>query len=67
LILWQLAPQPRRFGELKQLVPGISEKMLSQQLREMETDEIVHRQVYHEIPPKVEYSLTAVGVSLQTP
>jgi DNA-binding HxlR family transcriptional regulator len=39
--------------------------MLIQQLREMETDEIVHRQVYHEIPPKVEYSLTAFGVSLQ--
>jgi DNA-binding HxlR family transcriptional regulator len=64
LILWQLHPQPRRFGELKRLVPGISEKMLIQQLREMEADGIVHRQVYHEVPPKVEYSLTVFGVSL---
>jgi DNA-binding HxlR family transcriptional regulator len=64
LILWQLRPQSRRFGELKRLVPGISEKMLIQQLREMEADEIVHRKVYYEIPPKVEYSLTKFGVSL---
>jgi DNA-binding HxlR family transcriptional regulator len=64
LILWQLHPQPCRFGELKRLVPGISEKMLIQQLREMEADGIVHRKVYHEVPPKVEYSLTVFGVSL---
>jgi DNA-binding HxlR family transcriptional regulator len=64
LILWQLHPQPHRFGELKRLVPGISEKMLIQQLREMEADGIVHRQAYHEVPPKVEYSLTVFGVSL---
>jgi DNA-binding HxlR family transcriptional regulator len=64
LILWQLHPQPRRFGELKRLVPGISEKMLIQQLREKEADGIVHRKVYYEVPPKVEYSLTVFGVSL---
>ncbi|MGH7965388.1 MAG: winged helix-turn-helix transcriptional regulator [Candidatus Binatia bacterium] len=64
LILWQLYPQSRRFGELKRLVPGISEKMLIQQLREMETDGIVHRKVYLEVPPKVEYSLTVFGASL---
>jgi DNA-binding HxlR family transcriptional regulator len=64
IVLWQLAPEPRRFGELRRLVTGISEKMLIQQLREMEADGIVHRKVYHEVPPKVEYSLTAFGVSL---
>jgi DNA-binding HxlR family transcriptional regulator len=65
LILWHLHPQCQRFGALKRLVPGISEKMLIQQLREMEADGIVHREVYPEIPPKVEYSLTEFGVSLQ--
>jgi len=64
LILWQLQPGRRRFGELKRLVPGISEKMLIQQLREMEADGIVHREVYREVPPKVEYSVTAFGASL---
>jgi DNA-binding HxlR family transcriptional regulator len=64
LILWQLQPNERRFGELKRQVPGISEKMLIQQLREMESDGIVARKVYHEIPPKVEYSLTKFGTSL---
>jgi DNA-binding HxlR family transcriptional regulator len=65
LILWQLGPQLRRFGELRRLVPGISEKMLIQQLREMEGDGILSRKAYHEIPPRVEYSLTRFGVSLQ--
>ena len=65
LILWPLHPQPRRFGELRRLVAGISEKMLIQQLREMEADGIVARKVFHEIPPKVEYSLTEFGVSLK--
>jgi DNA-binding HxlR family transcriptional regulator len=65
LILWHLHPQRRRFGALKRLVLGISEKMLIQQLREMEADGIVHREVYPEVPPKVEYSLTEFGVSLQ--
>jgi DNA-binding HxlR family transcriptional regulator len=64
LILWQLQPKVRRFGGLKRAVPGISEKMLIQQLREMEADGILQRKVYHEIPPKVEYSLTKFGISL---
>ena len=64
LILWQLAAAPRRFGELKRLVSGISEKMLIQQLREMEVDGIVRRKVYLQVPPKVEYSATPLGVSL---
>jgi DNA-binding HxlR family transcriptional regulator len=64
IVLWHLAPGPRRFGELRRLVNGISEKMLAQQLREMESDGIVARKDYQEIPPRVEYSLTRFGVSL---
>lgn len=66
LILWALNDKPRRFGELKRSISGISEKMLIQQLREMETYGLVHREVYHQVPPKVEYSLTDFGQSLNT-
>ena len=65
LILWHLQTERRRFGELKRLVQGISEKVLIQQLRELESDGIIHRKAYPEIPPKVEYSLTPFGVSLK--
>jgi DNA-binding HxlR family transcriptional regulator len=64
LILWELNSQPRRFGELRRLVQGISEKMLIQQLREMEADGFVHREVFVEVPPRVEYSVTPLGASL---
>jgi len=64
LILWEIQVEPRRFGELKRLVPGISEKMLIQQLREMDADGLVHREMFHEVPPRVEYSVTALGTSL---
>jgi DNA-binding HxlR family transcriptional regulator len=64
LILWELQARPVRFSELKRRVPGISEKMLIQQLREMEADGIVHRQIFHEVPPRVEYSVTEFGASL---
>jgi DNA-binding HxlR family transcriptional regulator len=64
IVLWNLSLGPKRFGELRRLVVGISEKMLIQQLREMEADDIVHRKDYQEIPPRVEYSLTPLGVSL---
>ncbi len=66
LILWELAHGTRRFGELRRGLPGVSEKMLIQHLREMETDGLVHREVYHQVPPKVEYSLTEHGRSLNT-
>jgi DNA-binding HxlR family transcriptional regulator len=64
IVLSRLAPATRRFGELRRLVNGISEKMLIQQLREMEADGVVARTDYREIPPRVEYALTPFGVSL---
>jgi DNA-binding HxlR family transcriptional regulator len=65
LILWELeAHGTRRFGELRRGLPGVSEKMLIQHLREMEADGLVHREVFHEVPPKVVYSITELGVSL---
>jgi len=64
IILWILLQGTHRFGELKRKIPTITQKMLTQQLREMERDEIVHREVYPVVPPKVEYSLTENGRSL---
>ncbi len=65
LILWELHDHGvRRFAELRRALPGVSEKMLTQHLREMEADGLVHREVYAEVPPKVEYSLTETGASL---
>ena len=66
LILFHLAQGPQRFGELRRLVAGISEKMLIQQLRELVSDGIVSRQDFRELPPKVEYSLTEFGQGLAT-
>ncbi|WP_409292433.1 winged helix-turn-helix transcriptional regulator [Peribacillus sp. SCS-37] len=65
LILWHLGKEgTKRFGELKALIPGITQRMLVNQLRELEEDAIVWREVYPVVPPKVEYSLTAQGESL---
>lgn len=65
LILWHLKDKARRYSELKRLMPEITEKMLIQQLRELENDGIVNRKVYSDIPPKVEYSFTDYGRSLE--
>jgi DNA-binding HxlR family transcriptional regulator len=65
LVLWELhAHGTRRFAELRRALPGVSEKMLTQHLRQMEEDELIHRKVYAEVPPKVEYSLTQAGATL---
>jgi DNA-binding HxlR family transcriptional regulator len=65
LVLWELhAHGTRRFAELRRALPGVSEKMLTQHLRQMEEDDLVHRKVYAEVPPKVEYSLTEAGAAL---
>lgn len=66
LILWHLHDKgTKRFGELKNLLPGITQKMLIQQLKELEEDGLIHREVYKQVPPKVEYSLTECGKSMQ--
>lgn len=64
LILWHLSEGKLRFSELKKLLSGATPKMLTQQLRELEMQMLVHREVYPVIPPKVEYSLTELGQSL---
>ena len=64
LILWALHARPHRFGELRREVDGVSEKVLIQQLRELERDGIVAREVHEQVPPKVVYSLTGRGESL---
>ena len=65
LILWELHSHGvRRFAELRRALPGVSEKMLTQHLRQLEEDELIHRTVYAEVPPKVEYSLTDAGAAL---
>lgn len=63
-ILWHLRAEPLRYGELKRSLPGITHKMLTQQLRELEADGIVHREVYQVVPPRVDYSLTERGKQL---
>ncbi|GHI07922.1 transcriptional regulator [Streptomyces cellostaticus] len=64
LILWALHERPHRFGELRRQLPGVTEKVLAAQLRELESDGIVHREEYDEVPPRVEYSLTGRGALL---
>ncbi|WP_309096167.1 helix-turn-helix domain-containing protein [Streptomyces sp.] len=64
LVLWALHERPCRFGELRRELAGITEKVLASHLREMEADGLVHREAYDEVPPRVEYSLTPRGVSL---
>lgn len=64
ILLWHLSGGKKRYGELKKLIPNVSEKMLIQSLRELEKDELVIRKVYPEVPPHVEYSLSKRGKSL---
>ena len=64
LILWHLSEKTLRFSELKKNVSGATAKMLTQQLRELEAHDLIHREVFPIIPPKVEYSLTELGRSL---
>lgn len=65
IILWHLASaKVLRYGEIRRSLGAVSHKMLSQQLKELERDGLIHREEYHQIPPKVEYTLTELGESL---
>ncbi|WLT30107.1 helix-turn-helix domain-containing protein [Geothrix sp. PMB-07] len=65
VILWVLREEALRFGEIKRRIPPISQKVLTQTLRELERDDIVERHIYPEIPPRVDYTLTAYGRTLR--
>jgi len=65
VILFHLLDGKKRFNELRKLIPSVTQRMLTLQLRELEEDNIVFRKVYAVVPPKVEYSLTPLGLELQ--
>jgi DNA-binding HxlR family transcriptional regulator len=65
IILWLLIKRPYRFGELHKSMPGIALKVLSRQLKELQEDGLINRQVFAEVPPRVEYSLTEKGDTLE--
>jgi DNA-binding HxlR family transcriptional regulator len=65
VILYHLLDGPKRLSELKRRLPQISQKVLVQQLRELEEHRLVHREVFRQVPPRVDYSATALGLSLE--
>lgn len=65
LIIRELLPGTKRFNEIHNSIDGVSQKVLTQKLREMESDGLLERKVYAEVPPKVEYSLTELGMTLK--
>ena len=65
VILWHLTFKTLRFSQLQRRLSGVTQKVLTQQLRELERDQLIHRQVFAEVPPRVEYSLTDTGRTLQ--
>ena len=64
LILFHLQTETRRFNELRRLLPDITQRMLTRQLRELEADQIIHREAFPEVPPRVEYRMTEFGKTL---
>jgi DNA-binding HxlR family transcriptional regulator len=64
VLLYHLIEGTKRFNEFRKLCPNITQRMLTLQLRELERDGIIHRKVYQQVPPKVEYSLTELGMTL---
>lgn len=65
VILYHLMSGTKRFNEFRRLMPDITQRMLTLQLRELEKDGIIHREIFKEVPPKVEYSLTEFGQTLE--
>lgn len=63
-LMWVLSEGPQRFGQIRRLLEGVSEKVLSENLRQLEASGVVHREIFPEIPPRVEYSLTPLGREL---
>jgi len=63
-VLWELHLRSHRFAELRDALRGVSEKVLTQQLRQMEADGLITRRAYDEVPPRVDYSITPLGLSL---
>lgn len=64
IILYHLLAGTKRFSDFRRLIPGVTQRMLTLQLRELEDDGVIHREVYREVPPKVEYSMTDFGRTL---
>ena len=64
VILWHVRGRVRRFSELRRLIPGATQKMLTAQLRQLERDGLIERKVYAQVPPKVEYSISDYGRTL---
>lgn len=65
IILFHLLDGTKRFNELKRLIPSVSQRVLTLQLRELEKDKVITREVFAQVPPKVEYSLSEIGLSLK--
>jgi DNA-binding HxlR family transcriptional regulator len=65
VILYHLLGSPKRLSELRRLIPHVSQKMLVQQLRDMEEHGLVHRKIFAQVPPRVDYSATELGLSLE--
>ncbi|AFH63413.1 winged helix-turn-helix transcriptional regulator [Paenibacillus caseinilyticus] len=65
IILYELLEGPKRFQELRRALPSVTQKMLTLQLRELEQEGVLHREVHQQVPPKVEYSLTPMGRRLE--
>ncbi|WHY24500.1 winged helix-turn-helix transcriptional regulator [Bacillus velezensis] len=65
ILFYHMIDGKKRFNEFRKICPSITQRMLTLQLRELEADGIVHREVYHQVPPKVEYSLTEFGRTLE--
>ncbi|QXG62052.1 winged helix-turn-helix transcriptional regulator, partial [Bacillus spizizenii] len=65
ILLYHLIDGKKRFNEFRRLYPKITQRMLTLQLRELERDGVIHREVYKQVPPKVEYSLTEFGITLE--